>query len=267
MRGVASALIASRVIGRRVDDVVLDTFESKFAKPSWCLDVIMMYFIPASFAVLTQASASNCTGLNCLASCAYSATGIRARAHDPLAEAVDALAVPGAGRHRVEPPVDEHPEARVAPPCHACLLLRGGLRTSGASRALRRAAHGEGQTDHETSNQRDDPRGSKLRVIASSLGFGASELLQHLSAYFGAMRFGRSYPASHMAVNPPSTGSATPVMNDASSDTSQSAASAHSSACRAVPSAALPCTTPTPPRVGTRIGELPEHRGLDDAGT
>ena len=62
------------------------TFESNSAKPSWCLDVITMYFMPASFASWTQASASNFTGLNCLASCSYSGTGICARfmIHSPM---------------------------------------------------------------------------------------------------------------------------------------------------------------------------------------
>ena len=36
-----------------------------------------------------------------------------------------ALAVPETARGRVEPPVDEHPEARVAPPRHAGVAGRG----------------------------------------------------------------------------------------------------------------------------------------------
>src|SRR5579863_8329666 len=48
------------------------------ANPSWCFDVMTMYFIPESSANLTQASASNAVGLNWEASCAYSWTGIRA---------------------------------------------------------------------------------------------------------------------------------------------------------------------------------------------
>ena len=38
-----------------------------------------MYFMPASFASCTQSSALNLTGLNCLASCSYSFTGIGVR--------------------------------------------------------------------------------------------------------------------------------------------------------------------------------------------
>src|SRR5262245_29172747 len=45
-----------------------------------------MYFIPASFAIRTQASASNFTGLNCAVSFEYSVTGIFARfmIHSPM---------------------------------------------------------------------------------------------------------------------------------------------------------------------------------------
>jgi hypothetical protein len=45
-----------------------------------------MYFMPASFASWTQASASNFRGFHCLASCSYSATGIGVRnmIHSPM---------------------------------------------------------------------------------------------------------------------------------------------------------------------------------------
>ena len=45
-----------------------------------------MYFMPASFASSTHASASNLTGFHCFASCSYSGTGIRARnmIHSPI---------------------------------------------------------------------------------------------------------------------------------------------------------------------------------------
>ena len=63
-----------------------DTFESNSAKPSWCLDVMMMYFMPASAAVRTQASASYFTGLNARTNCSYSLTGTCARLmiHSPM---------------------------------------------------------------------------------------------------------------------------------------------------------------------------------------
>ena len=62
------------------------TSESYMAKPSWCLLVITMYFMPASSAIWTHSSALNFTGLNCVASCSYSATGILARfmIHSPM---------------------------------------------------------------------------------------------------------------------------------------------------------------------------------------
>ena len=47
--------------------------------------------------------------------------------HDPLADAGDVLAVPGAGGDGVEAPVDEHAEAGLAPPFHAGVALGGGF--------------------------------------------------------------------------------------------------------------------------------------------
>ena len=56
------------------------------AKPSWCLLVMTMYFMPASSAICTHSSALNLTGLNCVASCSYSFTGIFAlfMIHSPM---------------------------------------------------------------------------------------------------------------------------------------------------------------------------------------
>ena len=61
-------------------------FEPKRAKPSWCFEVMTMYFMPASWARRTQASASNRTGFHCFARPSYSRTGIRARymIHSPI---------------------------------------------------------------------------------------------------------------------------------------------------------------------------------------
>src|SRR5262245_30307985 len=58
---------------------------SKRQKPSWCLLVITMYFMPAALARRTQASASNFTGLNWVLYFSYSASGILAswRIHSP----------------------------------------------------------------------------------------------------------------------------------------------------------------------------------------
>ena len=47
--------------------------------------------------------------------------------HDPLADAGDGLAAVLAGGDGVEAPVDEHAEAGVAPPGHACVALGGGF--------------------------------------------------------------------------------------------------------------------------------------------
>ena len=40
-----------------------DTFESNIAKPSWCLLVMVMYFIPAALTIATHSAASNWSGL------------------------------------------------------------------------------------------------------------------------------------------------------------------------------------------------------------
>ena len=104
-----------------------EAFESNMAKPSWCLEVMTMYFMPASLAVRTHSSALNFTGLNSLAYSRYSATGILPRVHDPLADAVDPLAVVGAGGDGIDAPVNEHAEAGRAPPGHAGVALGGGL--------------------------------------------------------------------------------------------------------------------------------------------
>ena len=46
------------------------------AKPSWCLLVIVMYFIPARLASATIACALKWVGLNCGANFSYSLTGM-----------------------------------------------------------------------------------------------------------------------------------------------------------------------------------------------
>ena len=57
-------------------------------KPSWCLDVMTTYFIPAALATRAHSLASNFVGLNCLASCSYSAIGILwwSMIHSPACE-------------------------------------------------------------------------------------------------------------------------------------------------------------------------------------
>ena len=120
--------------------------ESNMAKPSWCLEVMTMYFMPASLAVRTHSSALNLTGLNSLAKCAVFGDGDLAVVHDPLADTFDLLALVGAGRDRIDAPMDEHAEAGLAPPFHAGVALgrRFGERAisrqpaPGRKRSLRR---------------------------------------------------------------------------------------------------------------------------------
>ena len=50
-----------------------DTLESNIAKPSWCLLVIVMYFMPAALASDTHAAGSKSTGLKNAGSFSYSA--------------------------------------------------------------------------------------------------------------------------------------------------------------------------------------------------
>src|SRR5258708_40197658 len=69
----------SRPIGVASTPLIGLVFDLKSEKPSWCLDVMTMYFIPASFARRTHSSALYLMGLNCFARLAYSGAGIRAR--------------------------------------------------------------------------------------------------------------------------------------------------------------------------------------------
>ena len=87
-----------------------------------------MYFMPASFASCTQASASNFTGFHCVASCSYSVTGIRARnmIHSPIPGI--ALPLPLARRDGVQAPVDEEAELGLVEPGEPRLLRLGRFR-------------------------------------------------------------------------------------------------------------------------------------------
>jgi hypothetical protein len=94
-----------------------------------------MYFMPASFARRTQASASYFTGLKSLAiGLVVGHQGILPRfmIHSPM----PGICLPcvGAGGHGVDAPVDEHAEARLAPPAHARVLLLLGLVGVGVGR-------------------------------------------------------------------------------------------------------------------------------------
>ena len=73
IRAKGDSLLAARVgqlpdhvaAERRVHDVVVGRLVSNMQKPSWCLVVNTMYFIPACLAS-DPLPASNCVGLNCL---------------------------------------------------------------------------------------------------------------------------------------------------------------------------------------------------------
>lgn len=54
--------------------------------------------------------------------------------HDPLADAGDFFAIPIAGGQRIEAPVDEHAETRVAPPVEAAFAFRVRGRGGGRER-------------------------------------------------------------------------------------------------------------------------------------
>ena len=65
----ASSRSGSRLNGVASTMLNALAFESNIAKPSWCLAVITMYFMPAALASDTQACASNRVGSNCAGSC------------------------------------------------------------------------------------------------------------------------------------------------------------------------------------------------------
>ena len=58
----ASSRSGSRWNGVACDDVEGFAFESNMAKPSWCLAVMTMYFMPADFASATMSCALNAWG-------------------------------------------------------------------------------------------------------------------------------------------------------------------------------------------------------------
>ena len=78
--------------------------------------------------------------------------------HDPLADARVRLALPLAGRDRVEAPVDEEPELRFAEPGEAS--LPGGIAVDRGSLPAERAGNGHGEerrgNEHETAWRHED---------------------------------------------------------------------------------------------------------------
>ena len=61
--------------------------------------------------------------------------------HDPLADARNLLTVPGAGRDRIQPPMDEHAKARLAPPLHPRIALSGRLGVLNGGNWMMRRLH------------------------------------------------------------------------------------------------------------------------------
>src|SRR5437588_8775411 len=76
LQAAASSLSGSRPNGDAFMMFQSEAWESNMANPSWCFEVMMMYFMPACFARRTHSSALYFMGLNSLANWRYSATGI-----------------------------------------------------------------------------------------------------------------------------------------------------------------------------------------------
>ena len=63
--------------------------------------------------------------------------------HDPLADAIHRLTLPDAGRNGVQAPMNEHAEARLAPPAQARVMYhRGGVAAAHARPPSRELCHG-----------------------------------------------------------------------------------------------------------------------------
>ena len=101
--------------------------ESNMAKPSWCLEVMTMYFMPASLASAHPFVGVVLHRVELLRVLAVFGDGDLAVVHDPFADAADLLALVSAGRDGIDAPVDEHAEAGLAPPFHAGVALVGGF--------------------------------------------------------------------------------------------------------------------------------------------
>src|SRR5258708_32168061 len=71
----ASAFRMSRLDEVASTTLYLLTADLNIAKPSWCFEVMTMYFMPASCASWTHSAGLHLTGLNCAASFSYSVTG------------------------------------------------------------------------------------------------------------------------------------------------------------------------------------------------
>ena len=135
------------------------------AKPSQCLAVMTRYFMPAALATATHCSALNLTGLKLLGVGLVLGHGDLGVVHDPFAQAGDFLAVILAGGHGVEAPMDEHAEARLAPPGHPRVALFFGLRGRG------RDAAGSAASARPTSKSAKANHHRRSRELLKNIGF------------------------------------------------------------------------------------------------
>ena len=117
-QAAASSCMGSRWKGVASTMLYLLALELNMAKPSWCLAVITMYFMPGILGDRHPLVGVEPHGLNSRRSFSYSATGILAwfMIHSPM---------PGTSlpfhcrREARRAPVDEHAEAGIAPPLQA----------------------------------------------------------------------------------------------------------------------------------------------------
>ena len=120
LQAAASSLSGSR--GKGVDFRHQSVnCERYMPKPSWCLLVMTMYFMPASLAIFTHSAASNFTGLNFPSELLILGYRELCLFEKPLAVLV--VVFPLARGHGVHAPVDEHPEPCLAKPFHAGVVI------------------------------------------------------------------------------------------------------------------------------------------------
>ena len=122
-----------------------ETLESHMAKPSWCLLVIVMYFMPAAFASATQAAGSNSVGLNWRRQLFILRDRHFAIVHHPLAVA----------EHGVHAPMDEQAEPGVLEPFPRAEVLRARL--VGSLRGVYGRGDQEGEADKHNSLHHQTP--------------------------------------------------------------------------------------------------------------
>ena len=124
LQAAASSFIGSRLNG--VDMMPQSvSFVSNMAKPSWCLLVMTMYFMPASLAIAHPLLGVELDGIELVAELFVLRDGHLGLFQDPFA--VVLLVLPLARRHGIHAPVDEHAELGLAEPVHAGVVLFFGL--------------------------------------------------------------------------------------------------------------------------------------------